>query len=794
MKYKSLIPLFLSSLMLIGCGGGGGSDRPESRPSGNLSGTAFDNVLVNSDIKVYDLNGKLLGTGKTDSSGVYNVSISSPTQVVKITATNGSYLEEYTKTIVELEEEDQLHAYVNYSQSGQVTTSVTFYTNIAAGYAEYLMSLGVPAVKAINDANVSISQMLGLDIAKVTPVDILDAKNASPSMTTPLKYSFYTAAISPLTAWISRENNQNEHFFWNSIRFARIAYDDIRFDGKLNGQAATGPISLGVVPIDENIYRNLIAKNILVIANHENNKSNMTPQDVMQLADQLNTSSHVMFSNMPIKGLDSEKPVVSNPTWSEGETISGIFNFGIEVVDIVGIQKTEFKLGTLELVAAEPENPQFEVNTELLEDGIYDAIVKVTNFAGAEKQFTQKVKIANAGIEISSMKPANGEHIRGTYDFSATVTDPIEVTDVKFIIDGSLEFSPSNKNQPLQTINTFTTVAEEGNHTFKIVAENQGGYTKTKTVTFLVDNTTPVVDWPLVDGVYLSGVVDTSFVISDNMSLASAKVFWDGVEQVDFVTDSDFVQLRPSYTINTLGNFEGAHTVSLVVNDLAGNQYLKTKTVNLDWNAPSLNLTASGGVVTGSFGLQFSGADSLGLSGYNIYVDSTLVGTADKDATSYTVRPNASISEGTHLVKVEVVDLAGKKAEEGVYYNFHHIPPVGSKSSTFTSGKSCSDDCMEPQYRHYRITVNNLGAGETLTGKVYRNGGLINNGSASFYRVSNGVYEVRIKEDVDYDSDYYDRNDTGCDRRAYGDISVVLNDGYLGGNSIALGKSYVCYD
>src|SRR5690606_30187654 len=221
------------------------------------------------------------GTGRTDTNGKYSVEMDSvPSQPVRLVASYGTYKEEATNRIIELVEGDHLYGYVNYTQGGSITTSITIYTGIAAGYAEYLMGLGVPAQKAIDDANISVSQMIGVDIVNVTPVDITDADNAKSSLDNSLRYSFFTAASSPFTAWISRENGRPEHEFYNSIKFAALAYEDIAHDGFLNGQSAKGTVSMGVVAFDENTYRHALAQNMLIIADSPNNRSGMKPADL----------------------------------------------------------------------------------------------------------------------------------------------------------------------------------------------------------------------------------------------------------------------------------------------------------------------------------------------------------------------------------------------------------------------------------------------------------------------------------------------------------------------------------
>jgi hypothetical protein len=696
-----LIVAIFTIIALAACGGGGGGgSTPAARPDGNVNGTAFDNVLINSNIEVYSLDGSLLGTGTTDEDGLYSVTLDSvPSQIVKIVASGGQYKEEATNTIVELEADDHLYAYVNYSQGGDVTTAVTLFTTIAAGYAEYLMGLGVNATKAVEDANSSISQLVGVDIVNVQPVDITDATNSAPSLTNALRYSFFTAAVSPFTAYVSRENGRTEHDFYNSIMFAQLAYEDIRHDGYLNGQSAKGNVSMGVVPFDEETYRNKLALNTLVIANSANNQTGLSPAELKDAAEAYNNSNHVAFGNVPPVSLDADKPIVTNPSWFSGETVAGNVSLAADVSDVVGVSTAVFTIDGTDFVAADPENPEVSFDSTTFSDAVYPVTLTVENFAGATTNFTRNLTIANAGITISNVRPADGEHIRGTFDFRATVTDPIAVADVLFKLDENTQYSPQDLNNPTEPVDTTQVLITEGEHDFEIVAENQGGFTDTYTGTFVIDNTDPVISWPLPDDSYQTGNFDFTATLTDNIELASAKLFWDGDELTDFVQGGNPTQLDPSYTINALQDFEGPHTLAIQVSDRAGGQVTETKTVNLDWNPPQVSIqTPSGLDHGGPYEVTWTSFDTNGLAEHRVVVDGNTRATVGSDATSATITPEGP--EGAKTLQVIAVDNAGKETSSSILVKEMHLPPQITKLSGSYSSPSLGGS---PQTGVYNI-------------------------------------------------------------------------------------------
>ena len=714
--FKKIVMIAAFSLIVSACGdgGGGGSSAPPERPGGSVSGVAFDNVLIDSDIKIFSLNGELLGQSTTNNQGVYAVELEAvPSQVVKIEASNGRYVEEYTMKIVELEPEDKLYGYVQYSQGGSISTNVTLYTSIAAGYADYLMRLGVSAEKSVQDANIAISEMIGVDIVKTIPVDITDIRNVKSSLDSSLRYSFYTAAASSLTAWISRQNSIGEHDFYNSIGFATLAYEDIKHDGLLDGLSAKGHVSMGTVALNQDLYRNRLALNMLVIANHENNKTTITPADLLSAASSLNESNHPVFGTaLPIP-LDSKKPVVTNPSWFDGETVSGTIALTMEVSDIVGIAMARLLIDGKSFDAVDPTKPLFTIDTQTIADDTYSVAVTFTNHTGAESVFIQRLVIANAGITISNVKPTNGEHIKGTYDFSAIVTDPIAVQSVRFSINENIQYLPSNLGNPLESIDTTQTIIIEGEHSFRVDATNQGFHNASVTNTFYIDNTFPVVSWDLADGTYLTGNYTFDAAITDNMALRSAKLFWDGDELTNFISSDNETSLNANYVISTLQDFEGEHAISIQVADKAGNQKILTKKVFVDHQPPTVLLTTpSGQVATGQFTINWESNDTNGLKEHIVKINGSTLAVLGPDARSFQITPSGS--EGNRTISITAVDSANKTATSSILKNYKHIPPsFGAVSyNTWCSAGCDGGGGIEEQTSIATIAVMNTNGGE----------------------------------------------------------------------------------
>ena len=781
MMKKAIVLLSTSLLFACGGGSGSGSSLPPERPDGALSGIAHDNILVGADINVYALDGTLLGTGETDVQGRYSVDLDSvESQIVLVEASSGRYTEEFSGEVVELEEGDRLRAYVYYDQGGAVDLSVTLLSTISAGYAEYLMNLGVSDSEAVARANGSVSDMIGLDIESVHPVDITDPTNARPSLDQQLKYSFVTAAVSPLMAWVSDQNGAATHDPFNSIMFAQKAYDDIRHDGRLDGQGTSGVLAFGTVPVNTEMYRNQLAINMLVMANSVNNATDIDAGDLLSFAEEYNSSNHPAFGaeQAPPAPLSAIAPNVTNFSWEAGETLAATVSLSFDVADRIGMDSVTLTINGTDFVAGDPDSPVFSVDTTSFADGLYSATITAKSVTGGTTTLSRDLTIANAGILITDVRPEDGEYIRGSYPFSATVTDPIAVNDVLFTINSNIMYSPASLTSPVENIDTTETIITEGAHTFKVWAENQAGYTAEISNTFYLDNTNPVISWSLQNGTYIGSSFPISATISDNLKIKSAKLLLDG-EVVEDNAEVDFSNVFSlSHTFTRSAMTEGQHTVAIEVEDMAGNTSQASRTFNVDNYAPTLNITTGAGVVSGSYVLSWSANDSVGIVSQKVYVNGSLYTTLNGSARSANI--NTSGSEGNKTISVQVFDASGKSASDSVSKNYQHIP-VNYGSPTYGTKRFLVSGSAGQQMETLTYNLSNISGGERLTVNSVSVTRKFGNGASSFDSLvrshttySNGVLVVAVPDECYGAYKRYDYSYSGTNAS----VSLTITDQY----------------
>ena len=218
----------------------------------------------------------------------------------------------------------------------------------------------------------------------------------------------------------------------------------------------------------------------------------------------------------------------------------------------------------------------------------------------------------------------------GTVTLSATASDNVGVTDVKFYVD----------NTALATVTTSpysalwnTTAVGNGAHTIKAVAGDAAGNTTTSTRTVTVDNAKPVVSLSAPGG---GGPVSGTVTLS---ATALRQRRRDRREVLVGITLALATDTTSPYSAlwNTTGVSNGFHTLSAMARDAAGNTTTSTRSVtvaNPDITAPSVSLAglANGATVSGAVPLSAVASDNIGVVGVQFYVNGTAVGGDDTSA------------------------------------------------------------------------------------------------------------------------------------------------------------------
>ena len=158
-NYRYSILLSSILLTLIGCGGGDDKKTPTEEQV-KISGVMVLNQVKSSTVTVKGIDGKVYGTGKTDSKGNFSISLSEkPDGALKLVTTGGTYLSEsnVSKTVSAVDLCTLL------PKLSTKSTSITALSTLVCAYTESKVELGTSFDKALDEGNKKMGEIFGFD-------------------------------------------------------------------------------------------------------------------------------------------------------------------------------------------------------------------------------------------------------------------------------------------------------------------------------------------------------------------------------------------------------------------------------------------------------------------------------------------------------------------------------------------------------------------------------------------------------------------------------------------------------
>ena len=680
------------TLLLEGCkgGGSGGGNGATPRPPGTVSGTAFDGLVRNGTVNVWSFNGTSgahLGSGTTDNEGHYSLSITAESQPVLIEVTGGTYTEEASgKTVTLNAQANKLLAVANYTSGKALSTSVTYYTTLATGLAQYLIKSGMPVAQAVSKANTRMGELAGVNIANVVPVDITSISSAKPSLDDALRYSFATAAISELTKQQSLKAypTENVHERHTSIGWVTLAYHDIVYDGVLNGKGAAGTISIGSIPITTKMYRHDTAIAMLVIASSTNNKTSIKVSELRSDAARFAQSTDVIFDGATPPPFLDGAGAGPKITLSFSKPLTGNVDVvpQIALLDDVRLDSAKLTIGSVDFgSAANPANVKWSADTTQVTDGTHTLKIVVADAIGRTTTFQTSVTVSNGKIVISQ-SPAADSAVRGTIPFVFTprTATGLSITGVSISTSaiGTVALSANGDGTWRYDLNSQ--VFSDGKQSFTVRANDSAGRHTTVTFDLFVDNTAPTITHTIPSGFTSGDLAATIGITETNLANASYKL--DGQNAVALKVGDNAVNI-PAGTLN------GTQKLTIEATDKAGNLTRVTHNFNADNTAPVITHTAPSGYTAGD--LRFT----ITVTETNLDKASYAIGNArpvslNTGSNAITVS-KGDLSDGTHTLVIEASDKAGATAKvthtllvDNVAPKIAHTAPSGYTSGDIT--------------------------------------------------------------------------------------------------------------
>ena len=206
------------------------------------------------------------------------------------------------------------------------------------------------------------------------------------------------------------------------------------------------------------------------------------------------------------------------------------------------------------------------------------------------------VTMDNIPPVISMTATANGSYVNGVaVPVTATATDNTGVTGVEFKLDGVNLGAAIFRVGSTYSAVWNTAGISGGSHTLSAMATDAAGNTATSTVSITTGGTAPSIS--------IAAPANASYVNGGVITVTANATASAGVTGVQFKLDGAnlgavVIGAGPTYNFlwNTAGVKNGAHTLSAVATDAAGNTATATVSVTMDATPPTVSMTAPGTV------------------------------------------------------------------------------------------------------------------------------------------------------------------------------------------------------
>ena len=284
-------------------------------------------------------------------------------------------------------------------------------------------------------------------------------------------------------------------------------------------------------------------------------------------------------------------PVVQFLTPANNQTVSGTVNITASSSDNVAVTYVFYAVDGAPITGQLTTAPySFAWNTASTTNGPH--LLKATTHdpSGNNSTSTITVIVNNSTTTpdttaplVAITAPANGASVSGVANITASSTDNVGVTGVKFLID-NVQLGSEDLVAPF-TIPWTTTGSTNGSHSISAVSRDAAGNRATSTVSVTVNNSGPTdTTAPLVaitaptNGSTVSGITNINASSTDNVAVGGVKFLINGTQ---FGTEDTIAPYTTAW--NTASTSNGSYTLLAVSRDTSGNLATSTA-VNITVN------------------------------------------------------------------------------------------------------------------------------------------------------------------------------------------------------------------
>jgi hypothetical protein len=410
------------------------------------------------------------------------------------------------------------------------------------------------------------------------------------------------------------------------------------------------------------------------------------------------SSITVTVSNaLPEPEPDTTAPVVSLTSPQSQSTVGGTITVTASATDDVAV------VGLLLQVDGTPIGAELTAapysltwNTVPAGNGPHTLTAVARDAAGNTAQSSVDVTVFNDTTvpTVAFISPAGQAQLSGTVSLAVSASDDVAVIGVQFRLDGTSLGAELTAAPYVLSWNTKS--AANGTHALAAIVRDEAGNTSQASIAVTVFNDTAApavgISSPANQST-VGGVVSIVAAASDNVAVVGLAFQLDGTPVGAELTSAPY-----SLTWNTALASNGAHALTAIARDAAGNTSMASVIVNVfnDTTAPSVTITSPANLSTvgGVVSITASAGDNVAVTGVQFQLDGVAAGPQDTAAPYATTWNTTAVANGPHTITAIARDAAGN---------------IGAASVTIT----VFNDLLAPT-----VSVTSPADQSTLTGTV----------------------------------------------------------------------------
>lgn len=566
---------------------------------------------------------------------------------------SGSYTEEASGVEITLSDGDQLCGIKWFEPGTSFDIVINPWSNLAAAKAQHSISKEVPVSDAVSKANLAISSIYGFDILNTVPRDMTDIGQTGQPYDEKMRMGNAIAGISQLVLNSAKDvgvDSHNEQF--SSIKLHQIMYNDIITDGVLNGIGmsndgnSTITLGLGNTLFDRETFTKDLALSSIQFVRSEKNKTDITSDIILIEQDRIASSTNESLfpplePGAPVPSLDSLGPVVDFDL-TENAYIESTLDITGSVSDFSGIKSLAITVGNVSSDLSPSEIFTHSVNTNAIPDGPLEITVVATDNLDNVSTTSITLNVANSQ-PVSNITSTNlvGS---ASYDFVAEVSnypqgiDTILVNGTEAAIDEFGEVTASiilNEGANTVTMTINDSIGQSFDYTYVVNVDLSQPdialglpydvYKKNPSqaepvlspIAFSVAgdplfvspfttalNGTAVevaglksLKWPMLEFTAIDPSIDDEGTENNNLSVQytykqdGSEVLTRTLTSLDLATGQYAIPFSDEFLGSGWYNFDGTHSIDVVVTDDVGNSSILTKPFLIYKSIPEITTT-----------------------------------------------------------------------------------------------------------------------------------------------------------------------------------------------------------